>query len=300
MSGTSRHHPRRLGIALLVIATLFVAVGDACVKWLAATYSTLEITFIRCAGGIVLVSLFMLATGKLGRLRTRRLEWHALRAVLVTFVMLGVFYSLGNIPMVEVEAIGHAAPFFVALLSPVILKEAVTGHNWLAIGIGFLGVVIILRPDPAHFHVAHLYMFGCALGYAVLILLARMLTSTESVFAINFYIYPLATVITGVLAPENWITPTPADWLLFGLFVLCNSSAVLLFLTGLRHVDATLAATLDYITLIWVVLLGGLIWQEYPDPISSIGILLIVASGIYIIRHGTRQIDESIVQTTDH
>lgn len=301
MTGRSpKHHPKRVGAALILIATLFVGVGDASVKWLATTYSTMEITFIRCLGGLILVMVFMAATGRLGALRTRRPRLHTIRAVLVTFVMLGGFYALGTIPIVEVEAIGHAAPFFVALLSPVLLREKVTGHNWLAIALGFMGVVIILRPDPAHFHVAHLYMFACAFAYAILIMIARMLTSTDSVFAINFYIYPLAAIVTGIGMGGSWITPTLADWLVFGLFIVCNTSAVLLFLSGLRHVDATLAATLDYFTLIWVALLGGLIWGEYPDPISTIGILFIVSGGIYIVRHSTRRIDESIVQTTDH
>jgi len=127
-----------------------------------------------------------------------------------------------------------------------------------------------------------------------------MLTSTESIFAINFYIYPLAAAVTWIPAQYEWITPTPVHWLLFGVFILCNTSAVLLFLGGLRHVDATLAATLDYFTLVWVLVLGILIWREYPDPVSSIGILFIVASGIYIVRHSTRRIDESIVQSTEH
>ncbi|MBI2994574.1 MAG: DMT family transporter [Gammaproteobacteria bacterium] len=299
MTGKVQHDVRR-GAALLVAGTLLVSVGDASVKWLRTTYPTYEVTFIRCLGGLILVLLFLAATGRLNALRTKRMHWHMARAVLVTFVMLSAFFALGHIPMVEVEAIGHAAPFFVALLSPVFLRERVTGHNWLAIAVGFLGVIIILRPDPAHFHVAHLYMFGNAIGYAVLILIARLLTSTESIFALNFYIYPLATVVTAIPTQQEWIAPTPVHWLLFGVFILCNTSAILLFLGGLRQVDATLAATLDYFTLVWVLLLGILIWHEYPDPISTIGIVFIVASGIYIVRHSTRKIDESIVQTTEH
>jgi len=69
---------------------------------------------------------------------------------------------------------------------------------------------------------------------------------------------------------------------------------------GLRYMDAILAATLDYVTLIWVTLYGVLFWAQIPDPITSIGVLLIVFAGIYIVRHSTRRVDESLVQTSDH
>ena len=279
---------------------MLVAAGDALAKWLLAIYPLMQFTCIRSSFGVFIILGFLVATGKLKQLRTKRMPWHMLRAGLVAYVMTAVFYALDNIKMVEVEAIGHAAPLFVGLLSPFMLKERVSAHNWFAIGVGFCGVLIIVRPQPGHFHIAHLVMLSGALGYGLLILLARKLSTTETVFATSFYIYPPTALMAGAASVSSWMPPTGLDWLLFFACGLVLTVATLMFIAGVKHVDATLAATLDYTTLVWVAIIGLVIWHEKPDPITFIGILVIVAAGIYIVRHSTRRIDESLVQTADH
>ena len=296
-----RANPRALGITYILAATLLVALADALTKWLSASFGTPQIAFIRCSLGALYMTAYVLATNRWQGLHTQRLGGHMTRALLVAGVILGVFYALAKIPMIEVEAIGHAAPFFVAVLAPVWLKEQVTGHNWGAIGVGFLGVLIILRPDPDHFHVAHIVMFACAVGYSLLILLARGLSRTETTLALTFYIYPPSVLITALfLWGRAWLPPTVAHWGLFGLQSLFATVATLLFIAGVRRVDATLTATLDYFTLIWVALIGYAFWGEKPDPITFVGIVLIVCGGIYIVRHSTRRLDASIVQQVEH
>ena len=296
----NRDARRNAGILLLLAGTLVVSLSDASAKWLTATYPTSQIIFFRASTGLVLVTLFIAGFGKFSDLQSRRMGWHGVRAALITVTMLGVYYALAHIPMVEVEAIGHAAPFFVGLLSPWFVRERVTGHNWLAIAVGFIGILIILRPDPERFHLAHVYMFFCALSYGALILIARKISDTESVLAINFYIYPLTVIVAGAMASTVWVPPTPGDWGMFLLQGVFATAATLLFIAGVRHVEAALAATLDYTTLIWVSIIGFTVWGESPDALTAVGILLIVTSGIYIVRHSTRQIDESIVQTSEH
>lgn len=278
-----------------------MALADALTKWLSASYGTPQIAFIRCTFGALYMIAFVAVTGNVAALRTQRLDGHMARALLLTLVILGVFYALGSIPMIEVEAIGHAAPFFVALLAPALLRERVTGHNWFAIGVGFLGVLVILRPDPGHFHVAHLVMFACAFGYALMILLARGLSRTETTVALTFYIYPPSAVITGIVAwHSDWVPPGAVHWLVFALQSFFATLATLVFIAGVRRVDATLTATLDYMTLIWVALIGFVYWGERPDPVTFIGIVLIVAGGIHIVRHSTRRMHENIVQQVEH
>ena len=156
------------------------------------------------------------------------------------------------------------------------------------------------RPEPGHFHIAHLVMLTGALGYGLLILLARKLSTTETVFATSFYIYPPTALLGGLASVGSWMPPTPLDWLLFFACGLVLTVATLMFIAGVKHVDATLAATLDYTTLVWVAIIGLVIWHEKPDPVTFAGILVIVAAGIYIVRHSTRRLDESLVQTADH
>ena len=295
-----RKHPRAFGVAMILIATLFIAVADALAKWLAASYSTPQIAFMRSVTGLFYVSVFILLWGRFGELRTRHPWLHVTRAILVTFILLGVFYSLGQIPMVEVEAIGHAAPVFVALLAPWTLREKVSGHNWLAIGLGSIGVLIMLRPDPDHFHIAHVIMLASAAGYAAIIMLARTLSGRDTVLAITFFLYSLSALLTGLLTIGHWQTPAPLHFFGFALQGLVATIATLFYIAGLKHVEATLTATLDYVTLIWVAGLGIFFWGEVPDLLTLTGIVFIVGSGIYIVRHSSRRIDESIVQTPDH
>lgn len=285
---------------MLLAATLLISTGDALAKLLTETYPPAQIACIRACVGFLLVTLFAVFSGRLRELRTRKPHWHMCRALLLLAVMMGAYYALAHIPLVEIEAISHATPLFVAVLAPLLLRERVTGHNWLAIGIGMLGVLVILRPDPAHFRIAHVVMVGCAAAYAVLTILVRFLTRTDSVLSINFYIYPLAALLAALLARHGWVTPTPAHWGIFLAFGTCNTLAVLFYILGLRQVDAVLAATLDYLTLIWVTIYGALFWGQIPDPLTSVGVLLIVLGGIYIVRHSARRVDESLVQTADH
>jgi drug/metabolite transporter (DMT)-like permease len=300
VSPSKRIRATRIGVALLVLGTLLFAIADAITKWLTASYPVAQIASIRTGCGLVFVLGIAIATQRLAELRTRRLRLHALRSALVAAVILGFYYALGRIPMVEVEAIGHAAPIFVALLAPHVLGERVTGHHWAAIGIGFLGILIVLRPDPAHLDPAHLVMLGCAVVYSVLIMLARMLSATDSVLAINLYAYPLAFLATSALCAGRWVAPTPFDWMLFLAFSACATGSLFVFIAGLRFVDAALAATIDYVSLVWVSIIGYLGWREHPDVFTAAGIALIVGSGIYIVRHATRKLDESLVQTPEH
>jgi len=106
-----------------------------------------------------------------------------------------------------------ANPFIIAVFSPLLLNEQVSRHSWLATVIGFLGVLIIARPTPDHFHLAHFICLISATGSAMLIITARRLADTESVITLNFYLYPIPILITSLLAAPEWITPSFMDWL---------------------------------------------------------------------------------------
>jgi len=288
------------GVLLTITATIMLASLDVFAKYLLESYSLYQTGFLRALIGFLLISIYVLATKSTHKLKTGKIHLHLVRAVIVTFLLISVYYAIASIPLVEVEAIGHAAPFFVALFSPLFLGEKVTRHSWVAIAIGFLGILIILRPDPTRFHLAHMLMVIAAASYAAMIMIARKLTETDSMLALNFYIYPLATVVLGFLTIGNWTSPTLIHWLYFVLMGICGTITIVLFTAAIKYIEATLVATLDYLLLIWVTILGYLYWGEYPDFVTSIGILLIVCSGIYIVRHSARKTDESIVKTTDH
>jgi len=288
------------GVLFTITATIMLASLDVSAKYLLESYSLYQTGFLRSLIGFLLISVYVLATKSAPKLKTRKIHLHLIRAVIVTFLLLAVYYAIASIPLVEVEAIGHAAPFFVALFSPLFLGEKVTRHSWIAIAIGFLGILVILRPDPTRFHLAHILMVVAAASYAAMIMIARKLTETDSILALNFYIYPLGAIVLGFLTIGNWTPPALIHWFYFVLMGICGTITIVLFTAAIKYIEATLVATLDYLLLVWVTIPGYLYWGEYPDLITSIGIFLIVCSGIYVVRHSARKTDESIVQTTDH
>lgn len=285
MTSTRRHNPA-LGIGFILVGTVFIALTDALGKWLTAIYPIMQIAWVRSLFGIALIFGFALFSGRLGQLRTRQPGWHLFRGVTSVVTMLGLFYGLKHIPLAEFIAIVFSAPFFIALLSPRFLSEYVSRRSWYAIAIGFLGILLVARPEPGHFHLAHLTTLCVTALVAILVVSARYLSTSESALALNFYMYPLNILIPTWWAIRDWVPPTPTDWLLLLAIGLTSTIAVTCGLQAMRHARPATIAPLDYARLVWITLLGYFIWGEFPAPVTWIGIAIIVAAGIYVVTHG--------------
>lgn len=283
-----RDHAPALGIAFMLASTLFYSLADALSKWLVADYPILQVAWLRNFFGMVILAAFALTGGRLAQLRTQRMPWHLLRSFISITVTVCMFYALKHIPLAEFVAIIFAVPFFVALLSPWLLDEAVPGSAWVAIAIGFAGVLLVARPMPGHFHLAHVVMLVVAVLLAVLYVLARTLSVTETPLALNFHVYPFSVALLTVPVVDTWVPPTATAWGLAFLLGLCATLALWAVLQAMRHAPPALVAPIDYARLIWITALGYFIWDELPDGITVAGIVLIVASGIYVLRFGRR------------
>ncbi len=196
---TVTKHPEQnpmLGIAYAFAGTVLFAIGDATGKWLTADYPIMQIAWIRSCSGLTLIGLFAFFSGRMQQIKTRHPGGHLFRSLLSCATIIAIFYSLKHIPIAEYVSLTFAAPFIIALLSPLVLKEDVAMHSWIAIILGFIGIVIVLRPTPDHFHIAHLTALFVALAIASLSISARSMAKSESAFALNFYIYPANVIIS--------------------------------------------------------------------------------------------------------
>lgn len=283
-----QQHEPRLGIAFMLASTLFYSLADAISKWLVASYPVLQVAFLRNFFGMLILCAVALTGGRLAQLRTRRMPWHLLRSFISITVTVGMFYALKHISLAEFVAIIFAVPFFVALLSPWVLDEAVPASAWVAIAVGFAGVLLVARPVPGHFHFAHVVMLGVALLLSFLYMIARTLSPTETPLALNFHIYPFSVLLLLVPVADTWVAPTPAAWGLGFLLGLCATAALWTVLQAMRYARPALVAPIDYARLIWITLLGWFIFGELPDRITVCGIVLIVASGLYVLKQGRR------------
>ena len=298
---TNTAHPEQnplIGIIYMFAGTVLFSIADATGKWLTADYPLMQIGWIRSFTGLLLIALFAVFTGRIQQLKTSKPGWHFFRSVLSAGTIIFIFYGLKYIPIAEYVSLTFAAPFIIALLSPMVLQEKVSLHSWIAICLGFAGILIVLRPTPDHFHLAHLASLSVALAIAALSLTARMLVKTESALALNFYIYPFNIIVSAYWAIGTWVAPTAFDWFLFMMLSITATAALGCFVQSIRYAMPAVVIPIDYARMVWMISFGYVIWGELPSPITWIGIAIIIASGIYVVSHGKKIADLEMTMET--
>ena len=276
-----------LGIVLMLAGIAGFAVMDATIKWLTADYPVTQVVALRSWFGLPLLCLLALYEGGLKALRTRRPLVHIGRYTLVLALSFSFFWALSQMKLVDAIAITFAAPILITALSVPILKEAVGLHRWLAISIGFCGVLIMLRPGAGVFQWAALVVLGSAVVYALLMITTRAFKSTESTAALMLY-PQLGMSLTGIVfAPLFWVTPSLSDLGLFALAGMFGSVGVVCLTNAFRLAPAATISPFEYTALIWATLLGFLLWGELPDTYTLIGSGIVISSGLYIIYRET-------------
>jgi len=266
------------------------AVMDAIIKWLTADYPVPQVVALRSWFGLPLLCIFALHQGGLKTLKTRRPMVHVGRYLLVLALSFSFFWALSQMKLVDAIAITFAAPIFITALSVPLLKEPVGLHRWFAIGIGFCGVLIMLRPGMGVFQWAALVVLGSVVVYALLMITTRAFKSTES--TASLMLYPqLGMSLTGIVfAPLLWVTPSLGDLGLFALAGLFGSVGVMCLTHAFRLGPAAVISPFEYSALIWATLLGFLLWGELPDKYTLVGAGIVILSGLYIVYRETVKI----------
>jgi len=276
-----------LGIVLMLAGIAGFAVMDATIKWLTADYPLTQVVALRSWFGLPLLCLLALYEGGLKALKTRRPLVHIGRYTLVLALSFSFFWALSQMKLVDAIAITFAAPIIITALSVPLLKEPVGLHRWLAISIGFCGVLIMLRPGAGVFQWAALVVLGSAIVYALLMITTRAFKSTESTAALMLY-PQLGMSLTGIaFAPLFWVTPSLSDLGLFALAGMFGSVGVMCLTNAFRLAPAATISPFEYTALIWATLLGFLLWGELPDTYTLIGAGIVISSGLYIIYRET-------------
>ncbi|AOB31111.1 hypothetical protein AKI39_10955 [Bordetella sp. H567] len=279
--------PASAGILCILCGMLCLTISDAIAKWLGASYPPTQILFLRCAIALPFVAAIVLALGGRQALRTRHPGIHLLRGA-INVVSASAFYaSLRYLPFAEATAISYAAPLCVTLLSVFVLKERVDALRWGAIGLGFVGVLLIVRPGTASFQPAALLPLVTAVLYAAMMLTARAIGPGESFLTMALYIVVAQLVCTATTLPWFWHRPDPAHWPFFAGVALFSTLGLSLITQAFRIAPASVVAPFDYTGLLWATLLGWVFWQETPDATTCIGAAVIVAAGLSIILRET-------------
>lgn len=251
---------------------------------------TFEIIFFRNLFAFIPIAGFIVATRGSAVLRTSRPLGHLTRASIGVAGMFCGFAALGLLPLSEFTALTFAAPLFITALSGPALGEKVGPHRWAAVALGFLGVLIMVRPDPHQIvNVGALLALGQALGTAGAMLAIRQLGTTEPGPTIVFYFTLAATLFGALGLPFVWVTPSRELLVILVLTGLTGGVGQLLLTQAFRIAPAAVIAPFDYTTLIWTGLIGHLIWNETPRWNAAIGAVVVAASGLYILWRETRR-----------
>jgi drug/metabolite transporter (DMT)-like permease len=269
------------GIALILASTVFLGASDVTAKYLSATLPSIEIAWIRFLVFALIMSPAMLPGSPLYALRTRRPGLQVMRGVALLASSLFFISGLRFLPIAEASATGFVSPLFVTALSIVFLGERVGVRRWLATAVGLIGVLIILRPGTAAFHPAAFFPIVSALAWACTLIMTRMMSGRELAITTMTYSSIAGVCILSVLVPFVWVAPSWHD-VLFGIFIgVASTAGQWIVVLAFRYADASVLAPFSYTQLLWVSILGFVIFGEVPDIWTVTGAVFIVASGLY-------------------
>lgn len=268
----------------MMMSILLFSLMDASVKWLGAFYPTAQIMFFRCAVALIPVAVIILMRGGIGILRTSHKGLHLLRSAMGIGAMAFAFYAFSLMPLAEAVSILHTAPLFMTALSVILLREKVGLRRWTAIIIGFVGMLIVLRPGADMLASGSLYMLTAAFLIGCTTIIIRHLGKIDDPVCITFYF-----TITGVLVSsvgifiQGWQQPPLNDLLLLIMVGLFGGMAQYLMTLSYQHLTVGILAPLKYLTIVFGGCIAYLVWGEVPDLKSVFGIGIIVASGLYTL-----------------
>ncbi|MFO1328753.1 MAG: DMT family transporter [Rubrivivax sp.] len=277
---------RRIGIALVVAATLCFSVLDAGAKWLVQALPVTQVVWLRFATHVPLM-LLLLAPGRgvATLVRTRAPRLQLLRAAMLMSMTGLNFWALQYLQLAETGAMQFSVPVLIALLSAWWLGEHLSVQRWLAIVGGFAGVLLVVRPGSAAFHPAILLSVANALIYAAFNLLTRrMAAEQESPESMQLISATGAALLMAPFALAQW--QWPADALTWGVVLLCGFTGGLghqCLAMALRHASAAVLGPFLYQQIIYMTLWGWLLFGQWPDAFVVAGALVVIASGLYLL-----------------
>ncbi|MBT6960933.1 MAG: DMT family transporter, partial [Rhodospirillaceae bacterium] len=274
---------RSIGIGLLITAMFTMTAMDAAVKWAVADYSLQQVNFIRSIAAIAVLTPLLWKNGGLRALHTTRPWVHVWRASLMLIISYTWFYALGRMKLADIGAIVMVSPLMITALSAPLLGEKVGLRRWIAVGIGFAGMLTIVRPGAGVFQPVALLAVTVAFGYALLILSNRANRAKESLAALTYYPLIGIFIVSGALTPLDWTQPTAGAWTAMVFIGVCAGIGHVCLTLAFRYASPPVLAPLEYTGLIWAILFGYWFFDELPDQWTVVGMVMIASAGVFVV-----------------
>ena len=273
----------QLGFLYMFMSVCAFSLMDLIVKW-SEDYPLGQVLFFRGFFGVVIYFFIMPRERIKNFYYTKRAGLHLLRCLSGLIALIAIFIALRKLPLATVVSISFAAPIFTTIFSIFLLNEKVGFYRWLAVSIGFIGIIIITEPGFDDLNIYYLFPIIFCLGLSYVAITIRQLSTTEPVWliALNFSIViTLASLFT---IPFGWVMPNLKDLALLCMIGFFGGFANLWLSQSFKLSEVSLVSPLKYLALIFGIFFGYLIWDEIPTMRTLLGALLVIASSLIILR----------------
>jgi len=288
----------QLGFLYMFLSVCTFSVMDLLVKW-SSDYPTGEVLFFRGFFGL-LPTYFLIPKNKLKTFyTTKRSKEHLFRCLMGLMALIAIVVALRELPLAVVVSLSYAAPLFITVLSIFLLSEKVGVFRWLAVLIGFIGVIIIAEPGFKGMNYLYFLPLIFCIGMAFVTITIRKLSKTEPIWLISIF-FTITISIAGLATiPMGWIIPSFQDFILLALIGVTGGSANLFLTQSYKLSEVSLVAPLKYMALIFAIIFGYLIWNEIPTMKTLIGAALVILSSLIIFKREIYH-KQTIPSTTRH
>ena len=267
----------------MFVSVCAFSIMDLIVKW-SDSYPLGQVIFFRGFFGVLLYFLIMPRDRIKNFYYTKRPGLHFLRCFFGLIALLSIFTALRNLPLATVVSISFAAPIFTTILSIFLLSEKVGLFRWLAVIVGFIGIIIITEPGFSSLNIYFIYPLIFCLGMSYVAITIRQLSTSEPVWLISLYFSATITLASFFTIPYGWIMPDIKDLILLMLIGILGGAANLWLSQSYKFSEVSLVTPLKYLALIFAIIFGYIIWNEVPSTKTLIGAFLVIASSIIIFR----------------
>lgn len=273
-----------LGIGLVLMSQLVLLVLDISAKWLSVEgMATTQIVFMRYGMHLALLVLLFLPVSGLAVMKTNNLKLEILRGACLMATTGLNFLAMRYLPLTVTSAIQFTSPLLICAMSGPLLGDKVGWRRWLAIGVGFVGILIIVRPGSQAFQPAALLSLGCAFFLALFSILTRKLAGVDAASTQQFFAGATPVILLTPVAFTDWAWPTqPISWVAFLIMGAAGLGGHYLNSVAHRFAAPATLAPFSYLSLIYLSIASWLIFKQPPDRWFILGVAIIVASGLYI------------------
>jgi len=273
----------QLGFLYMFMSICAFSLMDIIVKW-SVDYPLGQVLFFRGFFGIIFY-FFVIPRDRLNNFyKTKRPGLHVLRCISGLIALVAIFIALRKLPLATVVSISFAAPIFTTIFSIFLLNERVGIFRWLAVIIGFIGILIITEPGITQLNIYYIFPIIFCLGLSYVAIAIRQLSSTEPVWLISFYFSLSITLLSFLTIPQGWIMPSMSHFIILSFIGILGGAANLWLSQSYKYSEVSLVTPLKYLALVFAIIFGYFIWDEIPTIKTLLGAFLVIISTLIIFR----------------